>query len=389
MITPVTSPDSPAADSPLYRPLRIRGLELPNRIVMTPMTRTASPGGVPTEAVAQYYRRRAAGGTGLIVTEGVGIDHPSAMDHPDVPNLHDPSARDGWRRVVDAVHEAGGRIAPQLWHVGPLFGAMRRVDDVTPMRPSGLWGEPGVTSYSQEYVDRSAAPTAAMTESDIAAVVDAFADAARTAVDLGFDAIAIHGGHGYLLDAFLWSSTNRRDDEWGGDLVRRTAFPAAVVRAIREAVGDEMPILYRFSQHKQQNYTARTAETPEELGVVLGALVDAGVDVLDASSRRFDAPAFEGSDLSLAGWAKRTTGAISMAVGSVGLGKSLRDGRLAGPTVESVDNIDELERRMGADEFDLAGIGRLHLADPRIAETLRDRRPLPEFDRRRHEAVLT
>ncbi|MGW4477340.1 oxidoreductase [Rhodococcus triatomae] len=385
----MTSPDSPAADSPLYRPLRIRGLELPNRIVMTPMTRTASPGGVPTEAVAQYYRRRAAGGTGLIVTEGVGIDHPSAMDHPDVPNLHDPSARDGWRRVVDAVHEAGGRIAPQLWHVGPLFGAMRRVDDVTPMRPSGLWGEPGVTSYSQEYVDRSAAPTAAMTESDIAAVVDAFADAARTAVDLGFDAIAIHGGHGYLLDAFLWSSTNRRDDEWGGDLVRRTAFPAAVVRAIREAVGDEMPILYRFSQHKQQNYTARTAETPEELGVVLGALVDAGVDVLDASSRRFDAPAFEGSDLSLAGWAKRTTGAISMAVGSVGLGKSLRDGRLAGPTVESVDNIDELERRMGADEFDLAGIGRLHLADPRIAETLRDRRPLPEFDRRRHEAVLT
>ncbi|WP_043807745.1 oxidoreductase [Rhodococcus triatomae] len=385
----MTSPDSPAADSPLYRPLRIRGLELPNRIVMTPMTRTASPGGVPTEAVAQYYRRRAAGGTGLIVTEGVGIDHPSAMDHPDVPNLHDPSARDGWRRVVDAVHEAGGRIAPQLWHVGPLFGAMRRVDDVTPMRPSGLWGEPGVTSYSQEYVDRSAAPTAAMTESDIAAVVDAFADAARTAVDLGFDAIAIHGGHGYLLDAFLWSSTNRRDDEWGGDLVRRTAFPAAVVRAIREAVGDEMPILYRFSQHKQQNYTARTAETPEELGVVLGALVDAGVDVLDASSRRFDAPAFEGSDLSLAGWAKRTTGAISMAVGSVGLGRSLRDGRLAGPTVESVDNIDELERRMGADEFDLAGIGRLHLADPRIAETLRDRRPLPEFDRRRHEAVLT
>ncbi|WP_283235403.1 12-oxophytodienoate reductase [Rhodococcus sp. Q] len=378
-----------ATDSPLHRPLRVRGLELPNRIVMTPMTRTASPGGVPTDAVAQYYRRRAAGGTGLIVTEGVGIDLPSAMDHPDVPNLHDPAARDGWRRVADAVHEAGGRIAPQLWHVGPLFGAMRRVDDVAPMRPSGLWGEPGVTSYPQEYVERSATPTAAMTESDIDCVIESFADAARTAVDLGFDAVAIHGGHGYLLDAFLWSSTNRRDDAWGGDLLRRTAFPAAVVRAVREAIGDDMPILYRFSQHKQQNYTGRIADTPEELGVILNALVDAGVDVLDASSRRFDAPAFEGSDLSLAGWAKRTTGAIAMAVGSVGLGASLRDGRLAGPTVESVDNVAELERRMAAEEFDLAGIGRLHLADPRIAETLRERRPLPEFDRRRHEAVLT
>ncbi|MGW6692640.1 oxidoreductase [Rhodococcus sp. NPDC054953] len=378
-----------ATDSPLYRPLRIRGLELPNRIVMSPMTRTQSPGGVPTEDVAQYYRRRAEGGTGLIVTEGVGIDHPSAIDHPDVPNLHDPAAREGWKRVVDQVHEAGGRIAPQLWHVGPLFGAMRTVDDVTPMRPSGVWGEPGVTSYPQEYVERAVLPTAAMTEADITAVIEAYADAARTAAEIGFDAIAIHGGHGYLLDAFLWASTNRRDDAWGGDLQRRTAFPAAVVRAIRAAIGDDLPIIYRFSQHKQQDFTARNAETPEELGIILGALVDAGADVLDASSRRFDAPAFDGSDLSLAGWAKQTTGAITMAVGCVGLGKSLRDGRLAGPTVESVDNLPELEQRLAADEFDLAAIGRLHLADPRIAETLRAGGPLPEFDRRRHESVLT
>ncbi|TQF74371.1 12-oxophytodienoate reductase [Rhodococcus spelaei] len=376
-------------ESPLLRPLRIRGLELPNRIVMSPMTRTFSPGGVPTEDVAQYYRRRAEGGTGLIVTEGVGIDHPSAIDHPDVPNLHDPAAREAWRRVVGQVHEAGGKIAPQLWHVGPLFGAMRTVEDVTPMRPSGVWGEPGVTSYPQEYVERAVVPTAAMTESDIADVIAAYADAARTSAEIGFDAIAIHGGHGYLLDSFLWASTNLRDDAWGGDMLRRTAFPAAVVRAIREAIGDDLPIIYRFSQHKQQDFSARTAETPEELGIVLGALVDAGVDVLDASSRRFDAPAFDGSDLSLAGWAKKTTGAIAMGVGCVGLGKSLRDGRLAGPTVESVDNIADLEQRLATGEFDLAAIGRLHLADPRIAETLRERRPLPEFDRRIHETVLT
>ncbi|MFE3290135.1 12-oxophytodienoate reductase [Rhodococcus sp. NPDC059234] len=376
-------------ESPLHRPIRIRGLELPNRIVMSPMTRTFSPGGVPTEEVAGYYRRRAEGGTGLIVTEGVGIDHPGAVDHPDVPNLHAPAARDSWRRVVDSVHEAGGRIIPQLWHVGPLFGAMRDVPETTPMRPSGVWGDPGVTSYSQDYVDRAVTPTRAMTESDIADVVAAFADAARTSVELGFDGIAVHGGHGYLLDSFLWASTNRRDDAWGGDLLRRTAFPVAVVRAIRGAIGDDLPIVYRFSQHKQQDFTARLADNPEDLGTILSALVDAGVDVLDASSRRFDAPAFEGSDLSLAGWAKKTTGAITMGVGCVGLGKSLRDGRLAGGTVESVDNIDELERRIGTGEFDLAAIGRLHLADPRIAETLRGGGPLPTFDRVAHESILT
>ncbi|SDC70875.1 oxidoreductase [Rhodococcus tukisamuensis] len=375
--------------SPLHQPLRIRGLELPNRIAMSPMTRTFSPGGVPTEDVAQYYRRRAEGGTGLIVTEGVGIDHPSAIDHPDVPNMHTPAARDGWRRVVDQVHEAGGRIVPQLWHVGPLFGAMTDMPHIAPMRPSGVWGTPGVTSYPQEYVDRAVPETAAMTEDDIAAVIAAYADAARTSVELGFDGIAIHGGHGYLLDSFLWSSTNLRDDAWGGDLQRRTAFPVAVVRAIREAIGDDLPIVYRFSQHKQQDFTARIAETPEELGLILGAIVDAGADVLDASSRRFDAPAFEGSDLSLAGWAKKTTGAITMSVGCVGLGKSLRDGRLAGGSVESVDNIAELERRIGTGEFDLAAIGRLHLADPRITETLRNGGPLPTFDRAVHESVLT
>ncbi|MFE3226077.1 NADH:flavin oxidoreductase [Nocardia sp. NPDC059228] len=375
--------------SPLFRPLNIRALQVPNRIVMAPMTRAHSPNGVPGADVADYYRRRAEGGTGLIVTEGVAIGHQTSVDSPSVPRLHGRDALDGWRRVVDAVHEAGGKIVPQLWHVGPLWGAMGPVEPgLKPMRPSGVWGTMGTTSYPDDYVRRALEPTAPMSEADIVEVIEAYATAAENARALGFDGVAIHGGHGYLLDAFLWRSTNTRDDAWGGDLVRRTAFPAAVVAAIREQVGPDLPIVFRFSQHKQQDYTARIAEDPAELAIILRALVDAGADVLDASSRRFDIPAFGESDLSLAGWAKKLTGATTMAVGSVGLGKSLRESRIDGEAT-SHDNIPELERRMAAGEFDLIAIGRLHLADPRLASTLRQRTELPSYNRAVHEAVLT
>lgn len=372
-----------AAGTSLFSPLRIRSLELPNRIVMSPMTREHSPHGVPGADVAAYYARRAAGGTGLIVTEGVAIDHPSAVDSQAVPRLHGDAALAGWRHVIDEVHAAGGRIVPQLWHVGPLWGAMAEVDPaVVPMRPSGLWGTPGTTVYPQDYIDRSAAPTAAMTSADMDAVIAAYVRSARNAVEVGFDGIAIHAGHGYLLDSFLWTETNRRDDEWGGDLERRTRFPVAVVRAIRAEIGDQLPIFYRFSQHKQQDYRARVAESPEELGVILRALADAGVDVFDASCRRFDQPAFGGSPLTLAGWAKELTGAISMAVGSVGLTKSLRDGGVA-----EAAPIDNVHRLLDSGEIDLVAIGRLHLADPALAETLRAG-GVPVFDRARHESGL-
>lgn len=372
----------------LFSPLTIRSLDLPNRIVMSPMTRSASPGGVPGEDVARYYSRRAAGGTGLVVTEGVAIDHASAVDEPRVPRMYGAEALAGWRGVVDAVHAEGGRIVPQLWHVGPLWGAMCAVDpDVAPMRPSGSWGTPGVTSYPDEYVNASTPTTAPMTDADVDAVVAAYVDAARNAAAVGVDGIALHGGHGYLLDSFLWHDTNSRDDHWGGDHAARSRFPAQVVAEIRRAIGDELPIFFRFSQHKQQDYSARLAETPQELEALLVPLVEAGVDVLDASARRFHEPAFDGSDVCLAGWAKKVTGAFSMAVGSVGMGASLREARAAGAS-ESVDNLDEVCRRIEGGEIDLIAIGRLHLADPSLATTLRNGAPLVPFDRATHEGSL-
>src|SRR3546814_3700955 len=122
-----------------------------------------------------------------------------------------------------------------------------------------------------------------------------------------------------MIDAFLWSGCNRREDGWGGNLHRRGRFAVEVVRAVRRNIGEEKPIFFRFSQWKQQDYAARLAASPAELEQILGPLVDAGVDVFDASTRRYDDPAFEGSTHSLAAWAKRVTGKPCVAVGGVGL----------------------------------------------------------------------
>ena len=181
------------------------------------------------------------------------------------------------------------------------------------MRPSGLWGTPGMTTYSERSVARWSPEIEPMTEAEIGETIEAYARSAELAMEAGFDGVTLHGGHGYLLDAFVWADTNRRTDSWGGDLAARVRYPAAVVAAVREAIGPDSPLFYRFSQHTQQDYKARKAETPEELGVYLGALAEAGVDLFDASTRRFGDPAFpelEGDDgeVTLAGWARRLTG---------------------------------------------------------------------------------
>lgn len=352
--------------APLLRPFALRGLSLPNRVAMAPMTRYRSRAGVPGAEVASYYARRAATGLGLIVTEGVAIPHYAAGDHPDIPRLDGAEILAGWRGVVDAVHAAGGRIMPQLWHQGPMWN----VEYAGPgtgraMRPSGIWGPPdGVISFRQEARLGSLAPVPPMTDSDIADIIAAYARAARNAVELGFDGVAIHGAHGYLLDCFLWEHTNRRDDRWGGDATRRAAFGAAVVGAVRHEIGEERPIFLRFSQFKMQDYRARLADTPEALEALLGPLADAGVDLFDASQRYFDTPIFEGSKLNLAGWAKKLTGKASMTVGGVALDKARGKAQHIDASQQSTNNLPLLIERFERGEFDLVAVGRAILNDP-------------------------
>ena len=355
----------------LFEPLRIDArMTLKNRIVMAPMTRNRSPDGVPGPEVAAYYRRRAENDVALIITEGVAVAHPAAVGDAGlaefaVPEMFGDAPLDGWRRVVAEVHEAGGLIFPQLWHQGVMRRRNSgRYPDAPSMRPSGVWGPSGrYTSSDAAYLADMAEPTQPMTDGDIADVIGAFAQSAAAAKSVGFDGIALHGAHGYLFDTFFWAETNRRDDHFGGDIVGRSRFAMEVVQAIRRAVGPDLPIMFRFSQWKQQDFDAKVAATPAELERWLGVLVDAGVDILDPSTRVFDTPAFEGSDLSLAGWTRKLTGKPTMAVGSIGLEKDLYAHMTAGDHI-SASNLDRVIAAFERGEFDMVGVGRSLIADP-------------------------
>ncbi|BBI33775.1 NADH:flavin oxidoreductase [Cohnella abietis] len=344
----------------LFQPIALGKLQLPNRIVMAPMTRGFSPGGVPGEDVAGYYRRRAENGVGLIVTEGTLVNHPAATDNPNIPNFHGEQALAGWANVVKAVHEAGGRIVPQLWHVG-----MTRKNGSQP-HPEVLSVGPSGLSLTGEQVNEP------MTQADIDSIVQAFADAAADAKRLGFDGIELHGAHGYLIDQFLWEKTNQRTDSYGGSLIARTRFAVEIVEACRRAVGPEFPIIFRISQWKSGEYNAKLATTPEQLSQLLAPLVEAGVDIFHCSTRRFWEPEFEGSSLNFAGWVKKLTGKPTITVGSVGLDDEFINsfkGQSAG-----VSKIDDLLVRLEDEEFDLVAVGRALLVDPAWSAKIHDGR---------------
>jgi len=336
----------------LSRPFTLGGLTVPNRIAMAPMTRQFSPGGVPGEDVAAYYARRAAGGVGLIITEGTYVGHPSAGQSDRVPHFHGEDALAGWAGVVEAVHQVGGKIVPQLWHVG-----MARTADATSFPEAMAVGPSGLA------LDGTSPDTGrAMTRADLDDVIRAFATAAADAERLGFDGVELHGAHGYLIDQFLWSGTNRRTDAYGGGLTSRARFAAEIVTAVREAVSPAFPVIFRLSQWKTNNYDARIAETPEEFEALLALLSDAGTDAFHASTRRYWLPEFDGSELNLAGWAKKLSGKPAITVGSVGLDNEFISS-FQGESA-AVAGIDRLLDRLERDEFDLVAVGRALLSDP-------------------------
>jgi 2,4-dienoyl-CoA reductase-like NADH-dependent reductase (Old Yellow Enzyme family) len=339
----------------LWRPFRLKSLDLANRVVMAPMTRNFSPEGVPNADVAAYYRRRAEGGVGLILSEGTVIDRPASRNLPRIPFFHGDKALAGWKAVIDGVHAAGGKMGPQIWHTGSTYGGDKTWDQGAEIdSPSGLVG-PGQERGKP------------MTEEAIADTIAAFGRAAADAKRLGFDTFEIHGAHGYLIDQFFWDGTNHRADRWGGASIQeRSRFAVEVVKAARAAVGPDYPILMRVSQWKQQDYAARLATTPDEMTAWLAPLVEAGVDILHCSQRRFWEPEFPEVDgangLNFAGWAKKLTGAATISVGSVGLSGEFL-GSFKGESSEPT-SIDNLLTRLERDEFDLIAVGRALLVDP-------------------------
>ena len=332
----------------LFAPFEYKTLRLRNRFVMAPMTRAQSPDGIPDQRVAEYYGRRAAAEVGLILTEGTVIDRPASKNLKDIPNFHGTTALQGWSEVVRTVHENGGKIGPQIWHVGSS--------------PSG-WTPP----VPFEHPDT-------MTTADIDRTIAAFGAAARSAKELGFDVVEIHGAHGYLIDQFFWPNTNHRTDGYGGNSIgERARFAVEAIKAIRAAVGPDLPVLLRLSQWKGQDYNARIAEIPQELEEWVLPLADAGVDIFHASQRRYWIPEFEGSDLNFAGWIKKITGRPTITVGSVGLAADVMETFKAGAGGPQT-SLDELLRRFDRGDFDLVAVGRHLLQDPEWVKKLKEDR---------------
>jgi 2,4-dienoyl-CoA reductase-like NADH-dependent reductase (Old Yellow Enzyme family) len=347
--------------TPLLQPLQVGQLQLKNRFVMPGMQRAWCVDGAPDQRLREYYRRRALGGTALVVCEACAVDHPSAASNPMFARL-DANTRDAWRACVDEVHEAGGRIFIQLWHQGAVDTG-KAGPDFTALSPSGL--EKAGKSFGRP-----------ATGAELSELIRAFARCAVIAREIGADGVEVHACHGYLLDQFLWPETNQRTDAYGGaSIADRAAFPAEVVAAVRAAVGPDYPISVRISQWKEADYEGKIVTSPAELGQLVSILRSAGTDLFHVSTRRFWTPEWPGSDLGLAGWAKSFTDAPVIAVGSVGLDIDVMatlTGDEARPT--GPGRIEDLVRRFERGDFDLISIGRSLIGDPDWVTKMRDGR---------------
>jgi N-ethylmaleimide reductase len=221
----------------LFDPVKAGDLSLANRVVMAPLTRNRSPNAVPGDLSVTYYRQRAS--AGLIVTEATAITH-QGQGYADVPGLYGADQLAGWRRVTDAVHEAGGKIVVQLWHVGRISHDSLQPGGGKPVAPSAIRAKSKTflirPDGSGEFAETS--EPRALEASEIPGIVEDYRRAAKAAVEqAGFDGIEIHAANGYLIDQFLRSGSNHRTDAYGGSIENRARLLFEVVEAITGEIG--------------------------------------------------------------------------------------------------------------------------------------------------------
>lgn len=305
----------------LFRPFSHRKLHLPTRLVMAPMLRLFADDGVPTAEMQIYYSRRAAQELGLIISEPVAVNATAALDEG-MARFYGGAALRAWKRICLSVHGTGCKMAPLLYHAGMLHPGVDAIG------PSGI--EPGTLNQRGE----------PMSKESIRNVAADFARAAASARLLGFDAVALDGAGAGLAEQFLRAETNRRHDEYGGDIVSRGRFACGLVHAVRKAVGSKFPILFRLPEH--------TADSPQELEALVSALCSAGVDIFACVGGMVHFPAFAGSPLNMACWVRLLSQRPVIAEGGIGLRS---------------DSLLHLARSLMAQEFDLVAVGRALLAD--------------------------
>jgi len=275
----------------ILTPFDMPGLSLANRLAVAPMTRvTATPDGLPTERMIEYYRGFARGGFALVFSEGIYSDKAHSQGYLNQPGLANDDQARAWQTLTSAVHAEGTKIAAQLMHAGALSQGNRHRD--TNVGPSAI--RPKGQQMSFYHGNGSYAVPEAMTEAQIEDAMEGFAASAKRAVSLaGFDAVEIHGANGYLLDQFLTEYTNQRTDRWGGNVTRRVRFLVETIRRVKRAVDGRAPVGIRISQGKVNDFHAKWAGAETDAAIIFSSLADAGVDFIHVTEFEAWRPAFE------------------------------------------------------------------------------------------------
>ncbi len=317
MSTPALHPAAGAqtAHAGLFTPLRLAGgLSLRNRLAVAPMTRvSATADGRATPQMADYYAAYAAGGFGLVITEGIYTDKAHAQGYLFQPGLTDDAQRDAWRTVVDRVHAHGGRLIAQLMHAGALSQG-------NPQRATAKGPSAVLPRGQQMTFYRGAGPyrmPEAMSDEDIATAVEGFAQAARRAREAGFDGVEIHGANGYLLDQFLTSYTNLRADGYGGSLDNRLRLTVEVIQAVRRSAGPHLAVGVRSSQGKVNDFTHKWEGGEADAARIFRTLGAQPIDYLHTTEFEAWRPAFGDQGPSLAALARQHVPVPVLANGSL------------------------------------------------------------------------
>ncbi|MGF9966130.1 alkene reductase [Bacillus rhizoplanae] len=347
-------------ETKLFDPIQIGAWSLRNRVAMAPMTRCFANDetGVVGADVAEYYRKRAADGVGLIITEGIVIS-PRAKGNPGVPGIYTEEQIDSWKSVTDAVHEEGGTIIAQIWHVGRM-SHHELTGGFLPQAPSAIAAQGNVPRFRKPFDTPEA-----MTIEEIQETIEQYAQAARNAIEAGFDGVEIHGAHGYLIDQFAYEFANHRNDQYGGDLKQRLTFMKEVLQAVISAIGADKTLI-RFSAFKGDNPSYMWGNPEVAIQTFVEMFYEIGLTMIHPSTMNYTQVIADGKNLHQ-------------------LVRKYWDGIIVG-----VGNLNpkEAEEALQEGTIDVAAFGRPLISNPDFVHRVKHGESLEEYDAKQHLATL-
>lgn len=341
----------------LHQPFTLGNLQLPNRLLMAPLTRSRSqqPGDIPGELNAAYYAQRAS--AGLIIGEATQVS-PQGKGYAFTPGIYSDDQVEGWRKVTTAVHEAGGRIYAQLWHVGRISRPELQPDGQQPVAPSAIKPRGAQTFVDEKSGMLDILEPRALAAEEIPGIVEQFRQGAINARRAGFDGVEIHGANGYLIDQFIRSQSNQRTDEYGGSIDNRLRFPLMVVDAVADVWGVERTGI-RVSPTGTFN-DMHDDDPAATYGAFAKELNHRGIAFIEVVEDSFQGNASNG----------RPEAVI----------RSIRENFKGSYIANGNYSAEEAQQRIASGFCDLVSIGRLFIANPDLPRRFREGAPLNDFD---------